>query len=250
MARSLITLLIIVTCSSATEPVGQILHDLASGPGAQMRALKAIEGAEIYWNNPAIQQAAIQLLNRMTKDPEWSEKAEYDKYEFLYEEAMDAVKVIARETDNREAWIALGTANYDGGSVFGRWLIQQPNALPVLIELSSDPNPAVRSRMMQLFGRIVADCQIKNPKLPDCKQQDRLLQIIHEHATDREVSPWVMEALELCGTEADIPLLESMRVKLRTPNDPLHSVDWAVNRAEKAIRQRAQEPRRTGKLQR
>ena len=239
MARSLIALLLMVRCTGATDPAGQILHDLASGPAAQMRALKAIKGTEIYWKNPAIQQATIQLLNNMTKDPEWGEKAEYDKYEFLYEQAMDTVQVIARETNNREAWMALGIANYNAGSPYGDWLINQANALPVLIALSSHPNPAVRSRMMELFGYIIAACRSDNPKLAACRQETRLLQIIHEHATDREVSPWVMEALGICGTEADIPFLESMRMKLRNPDDPLHSVDWEVDRAEKAIRQRA-----------
>jgi hypothetical protein len=128
------------------------------------------------------------------------------------------VKVIASQTHNPQAWRALVLANYNCWSEYAKWLIAQPEAMPVFIEVSDyRRSDAVRGRMLEMMGYAIQPCRT-NPRLPVCAKAEQLRAIIRRHAENGlPTTPDAIIALGMGGTMADIPLLESLRNRFTEP---------------------------------
>lgn len=205
-----------------------------------MPALKRIASTPSLYKNPQIQASVIAMLNDETKNPDWVALSEMQSYEDFYTQLSEAVKVIATQTHNPEAWRALLISNYNYFSEFGKWLVaESETTMPFIIELAeNEPSSAVRGNMLELMGLAIQPCRA-NPNLPICAKAEHLKSIIRRHAeNDKLTTAAAISALGTGGTEADIPFLESLRNKPTFPAE-----EWAkpaqnrlIDQSERRIR--------------
>jgi hypothetical protein len=107
------------------------------------------------------------------------------------------------------------------------------------MELANSKVETVRSRVLEVMGFTVLLCHSDAPPAA-CRAglDGELLSIIRKHAaTDPDVTPSAITTLGVCGTTADIPMLESLRTKFHDPND-INARGWLIDHAEAAIRSR------------
>lgn len=108
------------TQTASQQRLHQQLH--ARDPEITIKALKQIAATKSLFERPEVQSMVIHLLNSETMNPQWEELAENQQYEEFYGQLLSTVQVIAVQMHNRQAWLALAMANYNGDSAYGRWL--------------------------------------------------------------------------------------------------------------------------------
>ena len=207
-------------------------------PEETVQALKAIAADKALIANEQVRRDVIALLDRESSDNDWEELAEMQPYEIYYGQLLETVSAIATATDDPAAWEALASANFNADSKYGRWLAVQAGAIPALIKLSTSKWNIMRGRTLEVMSYTIAACD-KNTHQPVCEKRSQLLQIIRTHAeTDAGVTADAIDALAVCGTEADILRLESLRTKFRDPKDVTNARAHLIDRAERMIRER------------
>ncbi|MDQ2841066.1 MAG: hypothetical protein M3Y72_08520 [Acidobacteriota bacterium] len=117
-----------------------IFQQLAGPISVRIKALHTIGDSKALLTDPRVQRAVIRAQNEATNDPNWEALEETQEYEDYYDDALPStLQKIATEHSNPEAWRALISSNYNDGSVFSKWLAEQPKALPFLFELARPP---------------------------------------------------------------------------------------------------------------
>ncbi len=225
--------------TGSQQKLEEELH--ARDPQITIKALKRIAGTKSLYEDPSVQNSVIQLLSSETVNPDRGELAETQQlYEDFYGQLLDTTKAIAVRTNNRQAWLALARANYNADAEYGRWLAIQPQAIPAFIQLSSSPQEMIRGQMLCVMAYTIKSCN-ENPRLSISGRMKQLETIIRRHAAE-DPSPVVTSseivALGICGTMADIPLLESLRGSAVPNQEEKYWLNRNIDTQEQAIRGR------------
>jgi len=139
-------------------------------------------------SDPAMQDAVVQLLNREENDPEWQERDELLDFEQYEEKLFELNQKIAVTYNNEAAWRALVYTNYNSTSSWGLWLIQQPQAIKLILTMLQDSNEIIRGRAAELLAELIQDCNSK-PDGATClvgkSERERILSGFHQRILNR-----------------------------------------------------------------
>lgn len=188
-------------------------------------------------SDPGMQAGVVRLFEREESDPLWAERDE--KYDFeQYEQALcDLVKRIALRYKNEAAWHALVYANYNPDSTYGRWLIQQPSAVRLMLGSLESPNPTWQDEASELLAELIGDCE-KKPQIATCAEADpqrkHILSLIRQriiHLPDDRKGPSI-EALGYCGSANDLEFLQHVADQQRARNiDPQNATAYSLRQS-------------------
>jgi hypothetical protein len=201
-------------------------------------------------SDPELRSGVVQLFNRETDDPKWQEEAEFDDFNQYYEEVSQLCQRVAQIYHQQDAWRSLVFSAYNPDSRFGKWLVSQPESLPLFLEMSQSINPGMAGQGLEMLGEVLQFCQ--GSSTLQCsqvaKQRNDILTAIRKTAlSDSDDAGNAIEALGKCGDLWDIKLLESrasvLQKKVVDPGDTRGVNDrqallWLIQAANKEIRER------------
>jgi hypothetical protein len=173
------------------------------------------------FSDPDVHTGIVQLFNRETDDPKWQDEAENDDaFNGYYEELSQLCKLVAQSYHQEDAWRSLVFAVYNPTSQYGQWLVTQPEAFPLFLEMSkSTNNLAWAGQGLQMLGLVLQFCH--GSSTPYClevaKQKNEILSTLRKVAVSDldDVASAAILALGTCGDSTDIQLLEQRAAVLQ-----------------------------------
>ncbi len=196
---------------------------------------------------PIMQSGIVQLFQRESRDPNWSDLAEEEPYDAYYDKLSELCQSVAQTYHNNAAWQALIFSNYNEDSNLGKWLAAQPEALPAFLQMLRDPNLGMRDRGIMLLAESLQQCNgSKNVKCTAVlTKRDEISSIIRRRIFTSPGEGIGIKALGICGTQEDLGLLENVAARQSARKiDPAdqdarsdqQAVLWLVHNAEKQIK--------------